>query len=285
MKTGAIIILYNPDTPHLLEMVEALTACNIHTVLVDNSAESHAGIVPEHADYLHFPENVGIAAAQNAGIVNLKTASFDAAFVFDQDSHLSHALLLGLVNQLEAEMQRNPSVAAIGPTVICGFNNTAQIPRFKQLQQGSNVIQVNQIIASGMLMLLTHLDTIGLKDETLFIDGVDHEWCWRARNKGFCILMAKDIPMFHKQGDARHTYLGITFKRGAPIRLYYQVRNVLKLCRRGYVPLRWKVKNLLALPVRWLVNRFLFPEGQIRGKYTVMGIRDGIMNRSGKIRL
>ncbi|MCW8107518.1 glycosyltransferase family 2 protein [Alteromonas ponticola] len=283
MKTGAIIVLYNPDAKHLCSMLETLRASDIFTVVVDNSAFSHAEIFPSHVNYLHFPENVGIAAAQNAGIIALRDSGYDAAFVFDQDSHLTQQLLCGLIAQLQASIQENPKIAAIGPTVICGFNQTAQIPKLKYAHESGDLISVSQIIASGMLIFLAHVNVIGLKDESLFIDGVDHEWCWRARSKGFAILIAKNILMHHKQGDARHTYFGITFKRGAPIRLYYQVRNVLKLCRRNYVPIRWKVRNLLALPLRWVVNRFLFPDGPLRGKYTKLGFRDGIKNRSGKI--
>ncbi|MCW8091692.1 glycosyltransferase family 2 protein [Alteromonas sp. ASW11-130] len=266
-------------------MIDVLVSCDIHTVLVDNSSKPYSGPLSTRVNYLHYPENVGIAAAQNAGLIELKKCNFDAAFIFDQDSDLTKELIYGLLTHLQnGKNPKEQKVAAIGPVIVCGFTETHQIPKFKKSYPKDKLFEVDQIIASGMLINLLYLEDIGLKDESLFIDGVDHEWCWRARSKGFSILMASDVPMFHKQGDARHKYFGLTFKRGAPIRLYYQVRNVLKLSRHSHVPLRWKLRQLMALPIRWLVNRFFFPEGQLRGRFMKKGFYDGLKNRSGKIK-
>ena len=89
--------------------------------------------------------------------------------------------------------------------------------------------------------------------------------------------------MLHKQGDGRHKVLGITFKRGAPVRLYYQVRNVLILSRRSYVPLYWKLRNIPAIPLRWLINRWVFDNGKQRGRYFAKGLVDGLKGKNGPL--
>lgn len=287
MKYGAIIILYHPQVAHLTTMLNVLSALEWDIVLVDNSPVPLP--LPDNQSnalsYLHCPDNVGIAAAQNKGISALQEVGCDHALVLDQDSQLTSELILRLVEAMTNARHCFSRLAAVGPLIICEFNDAPVQPKFqKALARHENFAEVKQIIASGMLLSIHAFNEIGPKDEALFIDGVDHEWCWRARKKGYQIAQCLDIPMRHRQGDARHKVLGVTFKRGAPVRLYYQVRNVLILSRRRYVPLYWKVRQVVALPLRWAVNRWVFPQGKQRGYFIWRGLMDGIRGRSGKFR-
>nr|WP_083638614.1 glycosyltransferase family 2 protein [Alteromonas pelagimontana] len=264
-------------------MINKLNEINWPVVLVDNSPVplSHQNF---NVKYIHCPANVGIAAAQNEGIQALQDMGAEYGLVLDQDSQLTEELLFGLLSEYQSATHHFTQVAAIGPMIVCEFNNAPVQPRLqKALQLKDGLAEVRQIIASGMLINLSMFNAIGKKDEALFIDGVDHEWCWRARYKGFSIVQSHNIKMRHRQGDARHRILGLNFKRGAPVRLYYQVRNVLILSRRQYVPLYWKCRHLPVLPLRWAVNRWWFPEGKLRGHYVLRGLIDGIKGRTGKI--
>ncbi|MBU3022098.1 glycosyltransferase family 2 protein [Aestuariibacter sp. A3R04] len=284
MKSGVVIILYHPDIPHLTAVLDVLKERALPVVLVDNSADKLDLPLSAQFEYLHYPQNIGIAAAQNYGIRSLKDKGCEAVYIFDQDSEISLALLADLAKGLVRANRVFGRVAAVGPQVFCHFESTAVTPRIqKAFSVNHNMADVPQIIASGMLLSTRCFDDIGGKDESLFIDGVDHEWCWRARKRGYHVIKLLDVLMPHKQGEGRKRVVGIVFKVGAPIRLYYQARNVLLLSRRSYVPFYWKMRNLLALPVRWLVNRFYFCNGKMRSTYFLKGLLHGIQGKCGKL--
>lgn len=156
------------------------------------------------------------------------------------------------------------------------------IQKGKQVSLGLR--EVKQIIASGMLISQQAFEKVGEKESALFIDGVDHEWCWRAKRLGLKVYQSQLVSMPHRQGDDRMKVLGITFKQGAPVRLYYQLRNVLILSRRRYVPIYWKCRHLFAIPLRYIVNRFVFENGQERGQFMRKGLRDGIKKTYGPLK-
>jgi rhamnosyltransferase len=144
-----------------------------------------------------------------------------------------------------------------------------------------NLVCVTQIISSGMMIDLSKLELIGFKDERLFIDGVDHEWCWRAKTQNLLVAIANNVEMVHKLGDGRSKFAGITYKVGSPIRLYYQFRNILILTRRGYVPTYWKTRNVLVLPIRFFANSLLQSNKRERIKFMLCGLLDGLLKRDG----
>ncbi len=284
MKLGVIIILYHPVESHIVKLCASLSDASVAVVLVDNSPQPMNQPPPEDCAYLHYPDNVGIAKAQNEGLRYLQQHDFTHALLLDQDSRLDTAMIARLSHHFGELTARFGNIAALGPGIYCDLSDTAvkaSVQRPKPVADG--VVEIRQIIASGMMLSLRALEDIGLKEEGLFIDGVDHEWCWRAQAKGYRIFQAHDVMMPHRQGDARKKVLGVTFKVGAPIRLYYQARNCLILARRGYVPLYWKLRTVLSLPVRYIVNRWCLPEGQLRGRLFLAGIKDGLSHKYGKL--
>ena len=284
MKVGLVIILYHPDISHLQKLLTALTAGSIPIVLVDNSPKALCQSLRDGVNYLHYPENIGIAAAQNAGVSLLLEEDCTHVALFDQDSDITLPLVQGLIDGFVSAEQLVGRIAAVGPQIVCDFDQKPVNPKIQRTKDfHAAYSSVQQIIASGMLLSADSFRRVGGKEEGLFIDGVDHEWCWRARSVGYEIVKLRNVTMRHRQGDGRHRILGVTFKRGAPIRLYYQARNILLLSRRSYVPVYWKLRNIPALPLRWVVNRWVFDDGLHRGRFFLKGLFDGIKGRTGPI--
>ena len=279
---SSIIILYHPEQSRLLDNIALLNDTGWSVIVIDNSPESHANWLPDYVSYTHCPENAGIAEAQNIGLREVQQRQHEYALLLDQDSLLSRSLLRGLQASIIKARKMHPKVAAIGPCIVSEFDHkpvTASIQKPKAVGEG--YLSATQIIASGMVLSVHCLNEVGLKETELFIDGVDHEWCWRARQCGYEIFVDSNLHMIHKQGDARKRVLGVDFKVGQPIRLYYQFRNVLLLLPRPYVPAYWKIRNLIALPCRWIVNRFLLDARSQRGAFMWKGIKDGVKRVSG----
>lgn len=285
MKTGVVVVLYFPELEHLQKVFELLDKLTLPVAVVDNSPNALEGIpLPVQSTYIHFPQNSGIAHAQNAGIDALSEQGVDGVFIFDQDSHITESLLRRLIEDYRRAETLFGPVAVIGPKIICEFSEHAVRPRLqKPIAVVGDLLDVHQIIASGMLVNVQAFAKIGNKEAPLFIDGVDHEWCWRARAQGYAVVQTAGVTMRHREGDARLKLLGFTFKQGAPVRLYYQVRNILILSRRGYVPTYWKIRNIVVLPLRWYVNRWRFPDGKTRSHYFWRGVKDGLKGKLGAI--
>lgn len=284
MKTGIVVILYNPDIGHLTSVIQAFSAPEWDLVLVDNSANANERLNTSSCTYIHCGTNLGIAKAQNIGLEKLFDKAVEYAFLLDQDSQFTPTIANELLGQFTTLEQEVP-IAAIGPSIYCQFSDCVDQGVLQKGKKVSDSLkEVKQIIASGMLISRRAFEKVGGKEEALFIDGVDHEWCWRARAKGMVIYQSLSACMPHRQGDDRVKVCGVMFKQGAPIRLYYQFRNVLILARRSYVPLYWKLRHVCAIPVRYLVNRFCFGQGKARGQYMLHGLKDGFMRNGGPIR-
>lgn len=280
---GAAVILYQPK----MEQTSVLLASVLEQVdvvcIIDNSPQAtHISAPSDNIHYHHFSNNIGVAAAHNVALRDLMIAGCKFAVLLDQDSQISDDFAFRLSSLLIASKQQQRPIVAIGPRIICSFSEKTVKPRVqREVARYEDLVCVTQIISSGMMIDLSKIKQIGLKDESLFIDGVDHEWCWRAKGQNQMVAIAEKVEMLHTLGDARSKFAGLTYKVGSPVRLYYQFRNILILLRRGYVPNYWKIRNLCVLPIRFFANGIL-QKGRIqRIKFMLCGLWDGILGRTG----
>jgi rhamnosyltransferase len=93
---------------------------------------------------------------------------------------------------------------------------------------------IPQLITSGSLLNLNVFKQIGQFDETLFIDGVDTDYCLKSRMAGFRLICFNNIVLDHRIGlvsQYRSLKSGAMTSRSlhSPIRLYYMTRNYLYL--------------------------------------------------------
>ncbi|AYM85603.1 glycosyltransferase family 2 protein [Pseudoalteromonas agarivorans] len=280
---GAVLVVYKPDLALTERLLTRLYGQTEEVVIVDNSPTPHDFTkVIKHYHYIHLADNSGIAHAHNAGLLYLLKAGCEYAILLDQDSLIPSDMVFNLSSLLKASNKIKQNVVAIGPRIRCSFSDKKVNPKVqKEVFEYGDLVGVTQIIASGMMIDLSALDQIGLKDESLFIDGVDHEWCWRARSMGFDIAKAKNVEMVHRLGDSRSKFIGVTYKVGAPIRLYYQFRNILLLSRRPYVPTYWKVRCLFFMPIKLFLNSVMQKNRLKRLGFMLQGIIDGVLGRKG----
>ena len=280
---GAVLVVYKPDLALTERLLTRLYGQTEEVVIVDNSPTPHDFTkVIKHYHYIHLADNSGIAHAHNAGLLYLLKAGCEYAILLDQDSLIPSDMVFNLSSLLKASNKIKQNVVAIGPRIRCSFSDKKVNSKIqKEVFEYDDLVGVTQIIASGMMIDLSALDQIGLKDESLFIDGVDHEWCWRARSMGFDIAKAKNVEMVHRLGDSRSKFIGVTYKVGAPIRLYYQFRNILLLSRRPYVPTYWKVRCLFFMPIRLFLNSVMQKNRLKRLGFMLQGIVDGVLGRKG----
>lgn len=278
---SGIIILYNPDFKILYKSIQRLLLQVDTLYIIDNTPDvDNYKLFTEYSKvkYIALKENIGIAAAQNVGLNLCLKDRTDFVFFLDQDSIVDQNMVDRLILKLNWCISKNINIGAIGPRAYNRESNKSYKGSIKKGKDiGNNLTEVTEIINSASLIPISSFEKVGLMDASLFIDGVDHEWCWRGSYKQrFRYFIDEDSILSHKLGEGDRRFL---FKKVAiptPFRTYFQYRNYLYLIRRGYVPMYWKLSNGLKYLIKlFYYPLFISPRDQYL-KNIIRGIKDGL---------
>jgi rhamnosyltransferase len=289
---GAVVVFYHPDVECFIRANRL--AAILPVIVVDNtpgaSAEGAEGLDPS-IHYLASGINAGIATALNQGVDALRARGFGYALLFDQDSEPSASLLSGLLDAVRALAGSGRKVAVVGPAYEdARLSGVAPFVRFGAWRMtrvapvGTEPLQVDFLISSGSCIDLSAWLAVGPMDASLFIDFVDVEWCVRARRAGFSVLGLPWLTMQHSLGDEPASLMGRRFAMHSPFRHYFLFRNALALILyRRYMPLSWKLAELIKFPVRIVLYPLLSEHPVEQLKMIGRGIMDGMRNRLGPL--
>jgi rhamnosyltransferase len=190
----------------------------------------------------HCPDN-NLAMAQNIGIRHIRNLGLSAVLLLDDDSRPAPDMVSELVNAYNSAPQRE-RVGLVAPAMHdTNSRRRTRYPvtRFK-LGFASRYIDNHptirgsfSVIASGSLIPLSVLDTVGEMDESYVIDYIDKEFCLRLIKHGYETLVVQAATLHHSIGKARdHSLLGaqVTALNHSPQRRYYIFRNRLRTMAR-----------------------------------------------------
>ncbi len=294
----AVVVTYQPELALLNDLLRAVRGQVGGVVVVDNTVDSWAksidctdAPIADGVELVRLRENSGLAGAQNVGIAWARASGFSHVLLLDQDSTPGEGMVLTLLQALDQLREEVRPVAAVGPRfhdlreerdapfVRIGFPGSRKLWCFSPDQK----IACDFLISSGSLIPLQVLDVVGPMDAGLFIDNVDLEWSFRARASGYTLHGVCAALMQHRLGDARRDLpfgLGQVVVHG-PLRLYYMMRNRLRLYRMPHTPRVWVAQDV----PRVLVKLFLF--GVLIGprarnmRFMLRGLWDGLRGREG----
>lgn len=294
---AAVIVSYDPDPGRFRELIDSIVPQAHRVVVVDNG--SSAAILDFLRDLAQLKDfklielgrNEGIAVAHNAGICHALDTGHDYVLLLDHDSLLKPDCVAQLLAAHCNLSDAGVAVAAVGPRYLDQTTGTqAPFLRFGRwdflkiyCNGGDEVIEASVLISSGSLISSKALKAIGLMDETLFIDGVDWEWCFRASSLGYRMFGIAAASMRHSLGDSGIRVMGWRVPLHSPLRHYYAYRNAVLLCKREVVPFSWKFHFSVRLAIRFAIYLVLAPRRLERCRYIFRGLHDGILNRSGHI--
>ncbi len=284
-RIGAIVVLYQPSFSLAKKVLQHISSQVEEICIIDNSPEPQYKIADTFptSHYIALKENRGIAAAQNIGIEYFNTQGFDYIIFCDQDTIMppeTVSRLLDTYIYLENKDYKVGSVCAVAIESHNGKPYTYNISFIKDVPNTDNrhIIQVIHTMSSMSLVKLELFEEVGKMDESLFIDGVDSEWCWRgAKKAGLSFFYDKDIVVNHQLGSITNTIGEHTLHIASPFRIYYQYRNYIWFLHRDYIPPRWLRIN----GVKYLAKIFYYTifcnNRRLYLKNIFRGIRDGIM--------
>lgn len=298
---SSITITYNPDVAILKNQLLSLSKQVEKVIVVDNCSNNIADIERlvnelEVVELIRLPTNLGIAAAQNEGIIFAKKYNQEYVVLFDHDSDVPENFVKGLL-EAEAELSKSGyNVGAIGPIYsdadlgevypVAKFKSSSKYTGFSlqrvYLDDANVFSEVYLLIASGCLISMKVLDDVGLMDEELFIDNVDLEWCYRARSKGYQTFATSKAHLQHRIGDGVRKVFGKKVSVHSNIRRYYNVRNNLFLLNYNYVPLGAKCRCVLYILASSAIGFLDTPNIKEYLRYVCYAFLDFLKAKSGK---
>ena len=249
-----VIVYYNPSNEIVNKWGSVILKHPIiHFVIVDNSNRENFHPISNNCTYISLFENKGIAYAQNKGITYALDKNNSYIVFFDQDSDVPEGYFENIVLEYRKIKNFIPNLAMLGPAII--NKETNEKYKTKGASSSDDFVLTSSLISSGTVAESNTFKEIGLMDDSLFIDGVDFEWCWRAVSKGYICARTQRVSLLHKVGQQYKHFLGYPIIVSSPTRYFYQYRNFLKLIRRDYVPRSWKIKT----SIRRFVELFIVP--------------------------
>lgn len=288
---GAVMVLYAPDLDVTDKAIEAILPQVDLLCIVDNTpgADLSARFTDNRIHYIAMSGNSGIAAAQNRGTRWLLDRGVDFLVYTDQDSETRPDTIARLMHGYTILTDGGVKVGLAGTLPV--NRDTGEPYRLsarridspddlRRIPGAEGISEYYSAISSISLIPRRAMLDNGGFDESLFIDGVDHEWCWRAwHTHAYRTFIVRDAVIDHCLGQGDRHLAARQVHIASADRVYYQFRNYLWLKRLEYTPAYWIKKNGL----KYAVKFFYFPiMVSPRGKYLkniLRGIRDGLRRR------
>lgn len=227
-KIGCVVIWFNPSESCVCNILTYLNVVD-KLCIVDNSTNDNIELLQDidRSKIIYIPnyENYGIARALNIGCELLVNDGYQWCMTMDQDSSWeTHNLDIYIENSKE-KSKLYDNIKSFCPSFHMEESVLRTIKnKFLKVKGKAEFSFVKRCICSGNIIELNEWKLLGGFNETLFIDEVDHEYCFRLCKHGFQILQFNNIFMNHVLGTPRRTLIG--FESHSPIRVYYIFRNM-----------------------------------------------------------
>lgn len=275
-KFAGVVVLYNPDFEMLIKNISSyINDLNI-LYIVDNSDNKNDEFIvwcskQKNIEYIFLGENKGIAVALNIAKQRGIKDGNTWLLTMDQDSYFDFRG----VEKMEAFILKNEKIYEEDYGIISAYQ---KIDNRRQSKKEPYFVKC--VMTSGNFLNLKIAEKLGNFDEKLFIDEVDHEYCYRINQKNYKILVLPEVELIHKLGDLKDfKYFYIT--NHSAIRRYYKIRNKL------YVASKYKEirKKYIFIIFKEFIKTLLFEKNKVyKIKFMLKGIKDFYKGNLGKYR-
>lgn len=290
-SVAAVIITYNVEND-FKKRINKLKGKVDEIIVVDNGSKdktiSMLKELERETTIIYLEENKGIAYALNKGINYSIKKGYNWILTLDHDSIITDDMIKNMLNCYESfDEDFKEKVAMLVPIHVEEKeykSNASSITQFSSV----SYMEVLTEITSGALTKAEIYKNIGMYDERLFIDLVDHDYCLDLNKKGFKIIQVKSAILIHNLGESvKKSLLGLkmTPTNHSPLRRYYMSRN------RHYIWDKYKndfPKWVLKDKRRFITENLkiiLFEDSKIeKFKYIKNGIKDYKNNVFGEFK-
>ena len=286
-NTSIVVTTYNPEVESLEKNLISYASQAGVVLICDNSdilsiQRSIENLITKFVNVtlLSMNGNQGIAIAQNHGIKYAIDKGFEYFIEVDQDSSFPPDYVAKISDSYFNLIGNGESVAGLGPLAVRAdgfvYNGNKEL---------AHIICVDKTLSSGFFFPKSSFQIVGPKDESLFIDYVDWEWCWRSKSYGLNVFIDTNLRIEHMLGSGHIKTLNFYVGLPAPIRHYYQFRNAFYLFFRGYIPVAWRIKRVFINIIKLPIYSFFVGDSKLRRKYIFKAFKDVVAKKTGKIKL
>lgn len=271
---SCVVVWYNPSEKEL-KNIESYYGHLERIYIIDNSDNNNSELIDSidlsKRKIKYFPNysNLGIASALNKGCSSAIEDGFKWILTMDQDSTFLEHEIRRFINEFEIKIQEHKDIAIIAPRT-----SDVQFHGF-----------VDKVITSGNIVNLHAYQLVGGYDDELFIDEVDHDFCFKLLEAKYKIFVLSDVRMVHSLGNSKiHNFI-FNYKfhvmHHSPARKYYIIRNRLIVRKRYPLYTRRYMKDNIHL----LISIILFEKNKIDKIINcVKGYLDYKKHRLGKFK-
>lgn len=276
-KVAAVVLLYHPTKEILLNLNTYKHHVD-HLYIIDNSEENQVNLshydtlaYSKHLTLLHNQENIGISKALNYALMEAKKTGFEWLLTMDQDSFFEEDNMIEYLSHFQKSNRKNVGI-------IAPLHN----PKFVKCKMHDFYSEEEVVMTSGNLVNIMYALEIGGYNEELFIDEVDHEFCFKLHKYGYRVLQDQTVYLHHSLGRPHKDFNHINLY--PPQRLYYMLRNYFYLKKeyrneypnffrqRDFYLLKFFAKQLIfandrIASIRMMYRGYLDYKNNIVGKY------------------
>lgn len=230
---SSIVVLYEPKPEEYSHICDYYGIVDI-VYIIDNSKVDNRRLIEVvlsdrfgnlgKMQYFHFPENIGLCKALNFGMKCSMETGCDWALLMDADSSFITNIIAVYTEYLK-NIEKN--VAVLAPVHIHDRSKAEEYVGEKELKWA---------MTSGCLYNVSIFEEIGGFKEELFVDGLDIDYCYKAREKGYKVIECGQALLKHYPAATKSFKLfGKTILKygvSSPQRYRMQIRSLVWLIRR-----------------------------------------------------
>lgn len=213
MTTGMCIglVLYNPDQS-IIDFIDSISCTGVPTYIFDNSPSSRfQQLQTININYETAGQNLGLGH----GLVSICKRAYndgmESLIFFDQDTNFTNNTINFIKNFTSENLHLKKDYSSIT------FNNKGKQPSNQDV-----ILAIN----SGTLFFLENLRKIGWHNPSFFVDCVDYEYCFRARQSRFKLMECSCAPEFDHLQSQDADLIGLFGKKFSLFRRYSRQRII-----------------------------------------------------------
>lgn len=291
-----VTVTFNPSIELLKRQLDELPRVS-RKLIVDNSSDvavwkeiESIKSSYENLDVLLNRSNLGLAAAINKGAERLAAEALAPEFIMllDQDSVPRPKSIEILLESFVLARAEGKRVGSVGPMLLDpetglthGFHQMGRFGwrRLFPAMDFPHPVSCANLNGSGTLVELLLFRELGGLDESLFIDHVDTEWSFRVLANGFELLGVPRAVFLHNMGESSKRLWIFGWRiwpLRSPKRHYFLYRNAIKLMRRPYVPVVWKIWAAVKLFLTSVITLLIGPSRWRQLRSMIHGLIEGL---------
>jgi len=256
MKILGVITSFYPDINELERNINSFLPEIEHLIIWENTPKEKSYIqqlieklnstkvevrTTGENEYLAVPFNLCARFALENSFTHLLTMDQDSCFSKDQfTKYIS-----------EIEYFTSNKIAAFGP------NSSSR-------EQNEN-LEVDHIFISGAIYPLDVFFELNGFNEELVIDAIDTDYCFRAKEKNYKIIVFPNVNLEHNMGYRYKHWTGLTLVPYSAQRTYYYIRNSLWLWKKfpQYYTKEYR-KSFIKFKVVYRTLKLIFEKDSLR---------------------